>query len=191
MPRKRSQRRRDQRQESQDEAPRSGRQGQGWQQVFESWEEMVAWLQGTVVSRERTKLTPRTRPWITLTPAYRKRLERAGIHRLQYEWGYSLKQARGHGKTTSMSRLKKYRDVEVMFVAVWAGSNGRRMGSPPIGPDRIPEPAPNTQYTYRSLNYFLPLWWAWQEVVDEVMEWDEEDRDLVAYWVIESRRRMV
>jgi hypothetical protein len=39
------------------------------------------------------------RNWNALSPAYRQRLERAGITRQQYESGVSLEKARGHEQT--------------------------------------------------------------------------------------------
>ena len=189
--------------ESPDQPPRNGRQGRGWRKVFESWEEMVGFLTSSHTTTTRVtagppKLRPRTRPWITLTPAYRRRLERAGIHRLQYEWGYKLSGARGHARTpehkvvrTRRTRLQVYSDVEVMFVAAWVTGPIRRMGTPPLGPESPLTQPVSEEIQYRSLNYFLPMWWAWQEVYDEVMNWDEEDRDMVAYWIIESRGRQL
>jgi hypothetical protein len=41
----------------------------------------------------------KARNWDTLSAAYRKRLERAGITKRQYESGASLEKARGHGQT--------------------------------------------------------------------------------------------
>lgn len=41
----------------------------------------------------------RRRSWDSLTPAYRRRLERSGLTRSAYESGAPLTGARGHGKT--------------------------------------------------------------------------------------------
>jgi len=41
----------------------------------------------------------RRRPWESLTPAYRRRLERGGISRAHYESGTPLTTARGHATT--------------------------------------------------------------------------------------------
>ena len=40
-----------------------------------------------------------SRSWAGLSPAYRRRLERAGITQARYESGASVQVARGHGKT--------------------------------------------------------------------------------------------
>lgn len=164
---------------------------------------MVGFLEGhplVAVRRPGPPLRPRgSWKWSRLSPAYRRRLEARGIHRLQYELGVPLRGARGHSTTpehsvrrSPTSRLQKYRDVEVMFVAVWDGSrSSRRMGTPPLGVNRLAaEQAQPTEYIYRSLNYFLPLWWAWGEVVGEVMSWEPKDRNAVVYWIIESRSMM-
>jgi hypothetical protein len=44
--------------------------------------------------------------WAQLSDAYRKRLERGGISKAQYEAGESLSKARGHGKTPERPRGK-------------------------------------------------------------------------------------
>jgi hypothetical protein len=57
------------------------------------------------------------RGWLSLSEKYRRRLERAGIGRREYESGASLKTARGHSTTpesireyqNNPSRFKEYR----------------------------------------------------------------------------------
>jgi hypothetical protein len=58
------------------------------------------------------------RNWDGLSPAYRKRLERAGITKRAYESGVSLEKARGHASTPERperaeknpEKYRKYRD---------------------------------------------------------------------------------
>ena len=61
-----------------------------------------------------------SRNWDNLSAAYRKRLERGGINKRQYESGASLEKARGHGKTPehpgrerkNPNKYREYRDKQ-------------------------------------------------------------------------------
>lgn len=65
------------------------------------------------------------RGWLTLSEAYRRRLEKGGITRALYERGASLKSARGHETTPESpreymknpSRFKEYRERRKDIVA--------------------------------------------------------------------------
>lgn len=160
-----------------------------WYKVFESWEEMADFLTRPIGPGTRPKRGKApTRPWITLTPTYRKRLERAGIHRLQYEWGQSRKAARGHGTTPehpgrlTTNRLHKYMNVPCMFIA--ASREGNVVGgSPGLG-------GSGSKYqeglVYRSVTVQIALWEAWQYVVQSY-GLDPRSRSGVLYWIINSR----
>ncbi|HET9131465.1 MAG TPA: hypothetical protein VFO86_10980, partial [Terriglobia bacterium] len=53
----------------------------------------------------------RRKAWEALTAAYRKRLERGGIGKAQYEGGASLRAARGHAQTPEHP-VQAYKSVD-------------------------------------------------------------------------------
>ena len=118
------------------------------------------------------------RRWRDLSPAYRKRLERAGITWQAYYAGASLSKARGHMKTPEhpgkpvavdrSSRLRKYRNVRVMFMV-----NAPDM-EPQYGGRKTPPVVTGYEETGEwhpwSLTQALPLYDAWQVFIEKVAE---------------------
>ena len=127
------------------------------------------------------------RRWRDLSPAYRKRLERAGITWQAYYAGATLSKARGHAKTPEhpgrpvaverSSRLRKYRNVRVMFMVNAPAEQTlyAPRKTPPVihnDPDdlELEDPALSVTFHPWSITQALPLYNAWQVFIEKVAE---------------------
>ena len=128
------------------------------------------------------------RRWRDLSPAYRKRLERAGITWQAYYAGATLSKARGHAKTPEhpgrpvaverSSRLRKYRNVRVMFMVNAPAEQTlyAPRKTPPVihnDPDEVLEPGgPGWGLSFHpwSMTQALPLFEAWQVFIEQVAD---------------------
>jgi hypothetical protein len=119
------------------------------------------------------------RRWRDLSPAYRKRLERAGITWQAYYAGATLSKARGHAKTPEhpgrpvaverSSRLRKYRNVRVMFMVNSPAEQTlyAPQKTPPIVSGK---PLGGTVFHPWSMTQALPLFEAWQVFIEQAAD---------------------
>lgn len=162
---------------------------------FPSWSAVTAYLEGRS-SRPAPKRRYRSAArWRALSPAYRKRLERAGITKNRYIAGVPLRAGRGHSKTEEHpgrgvpgpTRLSRYRGVDAMFIAWWnPESRYIRLTH------RIHQPEDERPLRPRSMTQRLPLWEAWEEAVaymEELEVWERED--IESYTLRSWNRRII
>ena len=126
------------------------------------------------------------RRWRDLSPAYRKRLERAGITWQAYYAGATLSKARGHAKTPEhpgrpvaverSSRLRKYHNVRVMFMvnAPEEVNQFTVRKTPPVvraeEQGEFEDAGQEIEWHPWSMTQALPLFEAWQVFIEQVAD---------------------